>query len=58
MGPRHIPVPLKLPFFEIYNDATFQGVELFTFRNEEIAATLMDSIETVSEKLSQTFEHE
>ena len=57
-GPRHIPVPLKLPFFEIYNDATFQGVELFTFRNEEIAATLMDSIETVSEKLSQTFEHE
>lgn len=57
-GPRHIPVTLKLPFFEIYNEATFQGLELFKVRNEEILASLQNTIEEVGNKLSQTFTHE
>jgi hypothetical protein len=51
-GPRHIPVPLKLPFFEIYKETTVQELESFPFRNEKIAASLMDPLEKVSEKLS------
>ncbi len=57
-GQRHVFIPLNLPFFEVYNEATFQGLELFKFRNEEIAASLMDMFDKIGEKLSQTFEYE
>jgi hypothetical protein len=47
-----------LPFFEIYKEATVQELESFPFRNEKIAASLMDPLEKVSEKLSQMFTYE
>lgn len=48
---------MKLPFLEIYND-TFQGLELFKVRNEEVLASLQNTIEEVSKKLSNTFTYE
>jgi hypothetical protein len=57
-GPRHIPIALKLPFFEIYNEATFQGLELFKFRNEEILASIAETMEEVSEKHSNLLRFE
>jgi hypothetical protein len=52
-GPRYTPVSLKLPFFETYNETTFQGQKLFKLRNEEIRPLLYKVIENAAERAAR-----